>query len=24
MEPRQDYTRHLLRASMGYVPEEAE
>jgi len=24
MEPRQDYTRHLLRASMGYVPGEAE
>jgi len=24
MEPRQDYTRRLLRASMGYVPEEAE
>ncbi|HUF86326.1 MAG TPA: ABC transporter ATP-binding protein [Thermohalobaculum sp.] len=22
MEPREDYTRHLLRASMGYVPEE--
>jgi peptide/nickel transport system ATP-binding protein len=24
MEPREDYTRRLLRASMGYVPEQAE
>ncbi len=24
MEPREDYTRRLLRASMGYLPEEAE
>ena len=24
MEPREDYTRQLLRASLGYVPEEVE
>ncbi len=24
MEPREDYTNRLLRASLGYVPEEVE
>jgi len=24
MEPSEDYTRRLLRASLGYVPEEVE
>jgi hypothetical protein len=24
MEPREDYTTRLLRASLGYVPEEVE